>query len=272
VLKKIWLLSLAVIFTACLSLGGTGNTSSSGGGSVRYVETSMQEQRDAGTWISGPLNGRLVIIGVSGILTRPDDEIEAAKLDAARKVSMFHGIQGNVEYTNTTGSGGFFDYSAESMLDLRYDQNFEQYKERLTIEKKKDVIRITGAVFVRFQYNASGLDINYTPGRLSNNRPSWVNNRDLPQFDGYTTVVGHAGKRSRLRDTITASYESAAASLIETASYSVGSSEITGSDIASFTAVHIQSSGRLANFNVLAMWINPETEAVSTLAVARVSK
>jgi len=272
VLKNIWLLSLIVFLTGCLSIGSGSSSNSNQSARARYIESSMEEQYEAGHWVSGPLNGRFIVIGVSGRLSRPDDEIEAAKLDAAHKVAMYHGIHGSVEFINTTGSGGFFDYSADSKLDLQYDQNFGQYLDRLTFDPEKDIIRIPGAVFIRFQYNTSGLSFNYFPDRISNNRPSWVNSRDLPQFDGYTTVVGHAGRRSRLRDTISASYQSAAAGLIETASFSVESAESTGYNLSSFSTVHIQSQGRLSNFKVLAIWINPETEAVSTLAVARVSR
>ena len=234
-------------------------------------EITMQEQSNSGLWLSGPLNNRFVIVGVSGRLSKPDDEIDAAKQDAARKAAMYHGIQGSVEHSNTTGSGGFFDYSAESVLNLNYDNNFENYISRLTFDPEKDVVRSTGATYVRFSYSAASSNINYSPER-SNDRPGWVNNRNMPEFDGYITVVGFAGRRSRIRDTISAAYDSAAARLIESASTRIASqdSSTTTMGTTAFSTTYIRSEGRLANFQVLAFWIDPNTGGVSTLAIARI--
>ena len=282
VLNKAWLsFPLIFLLTSCLSLGtaSQNNTGASMSGgdqsppSSQQVVFTMQEQSDAGHWVSGPSNGRFIIIGVSGRLSKQEDEIEAAKQDAARKAAMYHGIQGSVEYSNTTGSGGFFDYSADSRLELNYDNNFENYVSRLTFDPEKDVIRSTGATYVRFSYTSASSNINYSP-KININRPSWVNNRNMPEFDGYVTVVGFAGRRSRLRDTISASYDSAAARLIESASTKVitqdQSTTTTGTTASSTTM--IRSEGRLTNFQVLEFWIDPITGGISTLAIANIFK
>jgi hypothetical protein len=282
VLKNSWLFLIVVLFVSCANLGinpggilkkpavaAEQPDEQPARQPAKYVELSMQEQHSASLWVSGPVNGQMVIIGVSGRLSRPDDEIVAAKEDAARKVSMYNGVQGSVELINTTGSGGFFDYSADSILDLQYDQNYGQYVERLTFDPEKDVLRTDGATFIRFQFNAS-IDVDYSP--KTGGRPSWVNNRDLPEFNGYTTVVGYAGKRSRLRDTISASCDSAAAKLIESASFQVSSRETSVAGSSGATTLHIKSEGRLANFQILGFWIDPDNGSVSTLAIARVSK
>ena len=267
VLKYSWLLFIAAGLVSCATL----NTNSGNVNAPVYVESSMQEYSDAGLWVSGPLNNQFVVIGVSARLTKPDAEIDAAKEDAARRVSMYHGIQGSVEMANTIGSGGFFDYSADSRLDLQYSKNIEQYLESLTFDPVKDVIRITGATIVRFRYNSVSPGINYVPEKISG-RPSWVNGRNLPEFPGYTTVVGYAGKRTQFRDTVFASCESAAAKLIESASSSMGISETTGSNRSSLSSMYISSTGRLSNFQILGFWINPDNYSVTTLAIARVSK
>ena len=274
-LKKAWLLSLAIFCAACANVNKSVETRQLADDQdikSRYAESSMQEQLKAGHWIAGPLDGQFIIIGLSGRMIKQEDEIETAKQDAARKAAMYKGLQGTIEINSTTGSRGFFDYSAESKLDLQYDQNFEQYLELLTFNPEKDLLRTDGAVYIRFKYNTSGPGINYYPKKINNKRPAWVNNKDLPQFDGYTTIVGYAGRRIRFRDTVFASCESAAAGLIETASYTVESSEKTGSNQGSTSTINIRSQGSLANFQVLEFWVNPDTQAVSTLAIARVSK
>ncbi|MCL2244365.1 MAG: hypothetical protein FWC03_07840 [Treponema sp.] len=263
---------------SCFSIGTGFNVSENRhtqSASVRtqYSEISMQEQSDLGLWVSGPLNGQFVIIGVSGRLSRPADEIDAAKLDAARKVSMYNGIQGSVEYAITSGSAGFFDYSSESKLELNYDTNYQNYVSDLSFDPEKDVLRATGATYIRFTYSGISSNLNYTPEK-SNERPAWVNNLNIPHFDGYDTVVGFAGRRNRIRDTIQASCESAAARLIENVSTSVSSQDhsTTMQRTSSATATYVYSEGRLSNFQVLAFWIDPVSGAVSTLAAARISK
>ena len=274
-LKKTCLLLFVstFLFLSCSNLASIIKFSDKGQpGAAMYVESSMQEQSNAGLWFSGPLNGQFIIIGVSPRLVKADDEIMTAREDAARKAAMFNGLQGKVEITNATGSGGFFDYSADSKLDLVYNKNFQSYYDSLTFDPEKDVIRITGTTLVRFKYNTSSVTVNYVPVKASG-RPSWVNGRHMPEFDGYTTVVGYAGKRRLLSDTIFASYESAAARLIEVASTRVGVSEKTGTGtfVGSTTAIHTVSQGSLSNFQVLAFWLDPNG-SVATLAIARVSK
>jgi hypothetical protein len=238
----------------------------------------MQDQYNTGLWVLGPRDGLLTVIGVSGRLIKADDEIEAAKLDAARKVGMYYGIQGSFEIVNTT-TGSFFDYEANSILNLNYDPDFARYGESLSFNPETDVIRIPGAtgvggaVFVRMRYNAPDLvNINNYSSVKKDSRPTWINNRDLPQFLDYTTAVGFAGKRARLQDTINASFYNAAAVLIQSASSQVTTSETDVAGSGSSSSIHIRSEGSLQNFHVLELWIDPVTGGVYTLAFARVSR
>ena len=281
-LKKAGLFLIAVLVfvcgsTGCLSLSAGANVGERSVSPSRYVETTMQDQYDAKKWISGPLNGQLIIIGVSGRLLKPDDEIEAAKKDAAEKVAMYHGISGSYEVVNVSGPSGFFDFSHDATLDLRPDHNYEQYVELLTFDPEKDVFRGQAtmffgeaATFVRFKYNPSGSLINYSPEN-GTSRPSWVNGANLPHFEGYTTVVGFAGKRYTLRETIYKSCESAAATLISTAPTTGDIKDIDVVGYSSSTTIKFRSEGTLSNFQILGHWID-QNGAVSTLAIARVSK
>ena len=288
--KKFFLLFIAVVvLMSCGSFGGTQSnekstekkeqSASKKEQSARYVEQSMQDQYDAKRWISGPHNGQLIIIGVSGRLSKPDDEIEAAKQDAAQKVAMYHGIRGSYEVVNTSGPYGFFDFSHDSKLDLVPNNNYEQYIERLTFDPEKDVIRGESAMFfgdaatfIRFKYSPSDSLVNYSP-EGGTGRPSWVNSVDLPQYEGYTTVVGFAGKRHTLRETIYKSCESAAATLISTAPTTgdIKDVVVTGYNSSALATIKLKSEGTLSNFQILGHWID-QNGAVSTLAIARVSK
>jgi hypothetical protein len=238
--------------------------------SEKNAPSSIQEQHDTGRWFSGVQNGVFIIIGVSSKLEKPAEEIDAANKDAARKAAMYHVVQGNLTSTNTSGVA-YFDYSARSTLNLYYDTNYEQYMERLSFNLDKDLIRGTGATYIRFQYNISGPEFTYTPEK-SAGRPTWTYNRNLPQFPGYTTVIGYAGRRTWMRDAINASCDSAAARLIESASSQVttGTSSQTGQS--SSTEISIYSEGSLANFYIMETWIDTASGAVYTLAAARISQ
>ena len=106
--KKIWVFFAVVVLAACVTVdsGSDSETPSN----RQFSGKPMKIQHDQRRWISGPLDNSFIIIGVSGRLERAADEIETAKLDAARKAAMYHGIQGTVEMETTTGSRGFFDY------------------------------------------------------------------------------------------------------------------------------------------------------------------
>jgi hypothetical protein len=275
-MKKLYVFLSVILFFSCASVESDKPISPSVienaavNKNEKYVSPSLQEQHNTGRWFSGVQDGAFIIIGVSSRLTRAADEIEAAKQDAARKAAMYQGIQGSLVSTNTSGVA-YFDYSAHSTLDLSYDNNYEQYMERLSFNPDKDLIRGTGATYIRFQYNISGPDVVYIPEK-SVGRPAWTYNRNFPQFPGYTTVMGYAGKRIWMKDTIAASYESAAARLIESASSLVTTDTNSRDGQGSSTAIDIRSEGSFTNFHVIDTWIDTASGAVYTLATARVSQ
>jgi hypothetical protein len=274
-MKKIYVFLSVLLFFSCISLESKKpNPVFPASDAVvkkneKYAISSIQEQHDAGRWFSGMQDGAFIIIGVSSRLARAADEIEAAKQDAARKAAMYQGIQGSLISTNSSGVA-FFDYSANSILELIYDSNYEPYMESLSYNDK-DVIRDASATYIRFKYNISGLDVVYLPER-SPNRPTWTNNRNLPQFPGYTTVMGYAGKRTWMRNAIYASYESAAARLIESASSQITTGTSSQDGRSSSTTIDVHSEGSLTNFHVIETWIDAASGAVYTLAVARTSQ
>jgi hypothetical protein len=268
-MKKICVFISVILFFSCVSIDSV-NENATVNKNDKYASSSIQEQHDTGRWFSGVQNGVFIIIGVSSKLESPAEEIDTAKKDAARKAAMYHGVQGNLISTNTSGVA-YFGYSARSTLNLNIDTNYEQYMERLSFNPEKDLIRGTGATYIRFQYNISGPDFTYTPEK-SAGRPTWTYNRNLPQFPGYTTVMGYAGKRIWMKDTIAASYESAVARLIEIASSLVTTGTNSRDGQGSSTAIDIRSEGSFTNFHVIETWIDAVSGAVYTLATARISQ
>jgi len=61
----------------------------------------MKEQYETGHWIVKPSGGALTVIGVSNPMLKRQDEIAAAKEDAARKAAMYFYIQGRIETVTT---------------------------------------------------------------------------------------------------------------------------------------------------------------------------
>jgi len=257
---------------------GSGNAGSSGQQAAEHqaVGVSIQQQQNNGHWICGVQDGQLIIIGVSGRLSRPNDEIEAAKQDAAAKAAMYHGIQGSVTAVGRSGSN-IMEYTSDTVINLNYDTDLTQYLNRLTFDPEKDVIRTSsvsgspGAVFVRMKYSAPvPVNVNYN-STMRDGSPTWVNNRDLPVIPGYAVVVGVSGRKSQLKDTILSSLHAAAARLIETTSTQMMTEDKTGSSAGSSSTMYSVSEGRLSNFHALEFWI-ADNGSVYTLAIARVAQ
>jgi hypothetical protein len=228
---------------------------------------SMLEQYEAGHWFAKPSNNMLTVIGVSNHLIRRQDEIAAAKEDAARKAAMYFGIQGKIETVNSTGAN-FFDYQNDSNVEIIYDTDFEKYKNQLAFDPQNDVLVTREGTFVRFQYAVAATGVNYN-STIINGRPNWLRNHGKPEFEGYLTAVGFSRNQRRLKDTIIKSAQDAVVRMIEGLSTTVNTKEVsvTGQGSASF--IHAVSEGSLYGFQVIEFWIAPETGYVYSLAIAR---
>jgi hypothetical protein len=234
---------------------------------VTKEQTSMKEQYETGLWIVKPSGNKLTVIGVSNPMLKRQDEIAAAKEDAACKTAMYFFIQGKTETTNNIGSG-FFDYQHDSNVEIIYDTEFEKYKKQLTYNPDEDVLVTREGVFVRFQYAAAVTEINYR-STFADGKPDWLRNSERPEFEGYLTAVGFSRNQIRLKDSIKKSTEDAVVRMIESLSTTVNTKEISvlGKGSSSFT--HAVSEGTLYCFQVIEFWIEPETRYVYTLAIAK---
>jgi len=255
-MKKIYpLLSIAVFLSSCASSDKA---------------LSMKEQSAQNHWIAAPTDNTLTIIGVSNPMMKGkgDDEIAAAKEDAAKKAAMYYGVQGRIEATHRDGAN-FFDYINDSLVEVVYDKNYTKYIEQLTFDPKNDVIITKDAIFVRFKLAAAAKQVNYTAKFDKDGRPAWVNNRQLPEVAGFVTAVGFAQKQWRLKDTIYKATEAAVVRMVETASIQI--SEKIDTEAASVN-YSTSSKGQLINFHVIEFWVEPKTNHVYTLAIAKLSR
>jgi hypothetical protein len=260
------LLFISLISTQAFCTGKV-ETDSRSTNTVPKYQYSMTEQYETGHWITTPSGGALTVIGVSNPMLRRQDEITAAKEDAARKIAMYFWIQGRIETTNNTGAG-FFDFTYDSNVELSYDTDFEKYKNQLVYYAEKDILVTKEGVFVRFQYAAGVTEINYRSSFIDG-RPEWIGNGGKPEFEGYLTAVGFSRNQIRLKDTILKSTEDAVVRMIESLSTTVNTKEISVSGKGSSSFTHTVSEGTLYCFQVIEFWIEPETRYVYTLAIAK---
>jgi hypothetical protein len=213
---------------------------------------------------------RLVFIGVAGVRSRREDSVRLALEEAAKKVSIFKRVEGEVSVYSNVG-GGFFDYRSETSASIDYDKNYIHYIDDLEYDSETDVFQRENAVFVRARYSGS-LHLEYTLSPLGL-RPPWIDNP--PEFiSGYAVGVGYAGRRDALRDTVIASYENAVLAIIRNHNSSAWSlSEGRGGlgflDYSAARQEGISARGVLTGFYVLEIWVDPDTMAVWTLAIAQ---
>ena len=259
-LKRIAPVFAVLILCSCISIGNSGSGEAA---SVSSEEINV----DMDYWITPPKSNELVVIGVSGLQTKREAEITNAREDAARKVSMYYGVQADTASVQSIGSN-FLAVFADSEITVEYDRQTDQYIDQLNFDPDRDVFIRKNAVFIRFTYPAAFPgNINYTFGKNSNGSPKWTTSPPH-EIGGFMAGVGFSRRQERIRDTLIKSSESAVASIISRLSSSVDAGEVsTFTQGASY--VRHQSSGRLTNFTVLEIWIDPATENVWTLAVAQ---
>jgi len=217
--------------------------------------------------ISLPERNSLVFIGVSGPQLKPEQEVEVAREDAARKVSMYHGLAASFASIQGIGTNAL-DYQASSDFQMAYDTQLDRYKDKLTYDPERDVTYGDGVVYIRFSWPGNyPVNISYSSRKDSDGNPSWI--KSPPQeINGFMAQVGFARRQMRIRDTINKAGEDAVAGLITRSSSSLNTSVSSHNDMSS-TLITQQSSGRLMNFMVLETWIDPENLSAWTLTIAR---
>ena len=253
-MKRLIIIGITLILFACAGSPGAGSNSST--------------IKNTSHIITLPEPGNLIILGVAGRQTTRERELNIAKEDAARKASMYHWVYGTSVEWQYIGPG-FFDYDVGSASWLDYDEQLEAYMNRLQFDPDKDLARDRdGVTYIRFSYPANFPgSVGYWIGKNPDGSPEWTT-RPPDRINGFVAGVGHSGRQIRFSDTVRKSYEAAVISIVSKVSTSI---ETSDTSIYSQNEIQIrrQSSGALNNFLVLEIWIEPETMAVWTLAIAR---
>jgi hypothetical protein len=265
-MRRIFILFILIIpiFFSCAGNKGVNSNANN------TSSLSLQNQYKTGYWVTRSSDNGLTVIGISNPMIRRQDEIKAAKEDAARKVAMYFGIHGRIETISNTG-GNIYEYTTTSNAELAYDTNYEKYIDNLIFDEKSDILITSEAEFVCFQYNASVMRINYNGG-FTGNRPDWINNRNLPEIDGYLTSVGMARNQRRLKDTVFKATEDAVIRMIQDLSSRINTKEVSVAGQGSSSYIREVSRGSLIDFQVLEFWVEPDTRYVYVLAIARASR
>ena len=226
-------------------------------------------QEPSGQWVSLPADGLLTIIGISNRRLRRDEEIESAKDDAARKALLYQGLKGKMRIVDISkpGPNGAY-FNTETSLEPLSAGDLPAIREALRFDPDQDVFRTGSAVFVRFTCPAPGAERpDYRPAVVVSGQPEWT--RRSPRIAGYNTAVGFAGKRRYIRETVSKSYENAAAELIAARSIHMETIDLDDTRRGAASYITGTAEGELQGFVVLEMWIDPKTGAVWTLAAAR---
>jgi len=221
---------------------------------------------------TSPSDGKLFFLGVAGIRSRRQESIDLALEEAARRLAMFHEVEG--EFSTLSNRGGrLLDYRAETSASLTYDGDYKNYLEDLEFNNDTDVLESENAVFVRARYSGS-LNIGFNPSMQGQDgKPFWIETPPAMIGD-YTVGVGFAGRRNAHKDTVIASCENAVFSVIcNVAAVSWGQNfDYRGVGflaIASGSTQRLDASASLSEFYVLDTWTDPADKSVWTLAIAK---
>jgi hypothetical protein len=224
-------------------------------------------------WNAVPLNDELIFHGAAGILSDREESIRLALEDAARKLAVFHTVEGQFHAYTNIGAGAL-DYRSDIQTSLSYDQDYLHYVEELDFDPGRDVLQRGNALFVRARYRPPApVSIPYTPlPPGGNGKPGWIDNP--PFVSGYTVGIGYAGRRSSPGDTVNQSFENAVFSIIKNTSTLVSerAESFQGEGAYDFSATNsstLLARGILRGFYALETWTDPQTQGVWTLALAR---
>jgi hypothetical protein len=268
---KFWIFLLCGL--SVLSCATVNTASSTSNQSARTVVPDSSSKAES-FWNASPRGSDLVIIGIGGRKSSYEKEIEGALDDAARKVSIYNQVRGDLLYTERIGDG-FFDYSVVSDKNLTYNENYQGYIEELRYNKDVDVLLTDNAIFVRTHWTSpSSIEVAFAPAK-SGSRPFWI---DSPPstIGGLVTGVGYSAPRMYHYAYI-ASYEDAVCSIIKRVSNSANSSQIQYQGDGSYASYNkkdtsVAASGLIQGFYVLQIWVDPKDGGVYTFAVAQSAK
>jgi hypothetical protein len=227
---------------------------------------------DAAFWDTSPQGGDLVIIGVAAVRVSHKQAVELALEDVSRKAALYRRLEGGIVREEASG-GAFGAALGEGSSWLHAGEGPVPLAEEFRYDPQRDVLVRDETVFVRARYTPPfPLTISYHIDR-GRSPPAWIAGPP-GEISGYRAGVGYASPRMRHKDTIIASYEDAAFSIIKYFSSTVDAKGVLyqGSGLFDFSntlEARVAAQGVLESFYVLDVWADPSNGAVWTLAVAR---
>jgi hypothetical protein len=228
---------------------------------------------------SAPREGELVFLGVAGKRSSRKETLKYALEDAARRVVLFNQVSGEYAVESSIGSG-IFDYSNKTQTAMYYNEEaVAAYIDSLRYDADNisDTIEADKTVFIRTTYPSTlPFPVNYRPAySVKNKKPSWVDNPNVV-IPGYEVGIGYSWRYSSQFKTWINSYNNAVFSIIRNINSTLhGEFELyqnTGGMFGYKKSTNkntTYSYGTLYGFYVLDAWMDPETKAVWTLAIAR---
>jgi hypothetical protein len=237
-------------------------------------ENSPESPAQVNFWNSP--SGDLIFIGGENVRSNRDESINLALQDIARKISIFHAVEGEFVSYNKTGSS-FFDYASDTQSSITFNEDYLGFMENLEYDPAADIIQIDNTIFIRARFKgAERIQIDYRTPAPAGGRPLWVDSPPT-EISGYRVGIGYAGRRSSHRDTVNASFEAAIFSIIRAVfgQISADAVNLQGSgtfDYRSVSDATVRARGKLNGFYVLDTWIDPSNMSVWTLAIARPDK
>jgi len=234
---------------------------------------------DSSFLFSAPKEGELVFLGVAGKRSSRKETLKYALEDAARRVVFFNQVSGEYVVESSIGSG-IFSYSNNTITTLYYNEEaVAAYVDSLKYdaENKSDTIQVEKTVFIRTTYPSTlPFPVTYRPTySVKDKKPSWVDNPNVV-IPGYEVGIGYSWRYSSQFKTWINSYNNAVFSIIRNINYSTRSEvelyQNTGSLFGNQKSTSKNASysyGTLYGFYILDAWMDPETKAVWTLAIAR---
>jgi len=226
----------------------------------------VKEAFDPIHWVTRPSGNVITVVGIAGRKRNQDEAIADALADAARRVSLYYGVYGEVTTILVEGNN-LLDYYANMSYSLDIHNAAESYTGALTFDKEKDVYEKDGAVYVRVRY--SGVQgVPPYKSEVSGGKPSWVDN-NIVDIPGFLAGVGMSKNKGSPQKTYIGSYELALASLVSTLSSQLETSMVDLERRGRINQSVERSKGTLSSVMILETWFDKKNNAVWTLLAAK---
>lgn len=226
-----------------------------------------------------PDDGSLVIVGISsfhgidvlmqdGSYRIGQESVEAALLDAARKLAMYEKVTAVTAENKSNIGMSIFDYVNDSSSKVEPVEDYASYTKDFEFDPELDIFvgAKTQSIFVRVRYSSSDIpSVDFTPS-AAGSRPTWINSPP-ETISGFSVGVGFANPQVFMRNAIISSYENAACDIAWHMSYTINS-EFDDAGVDSRNIIEAVTNVQLHKFYVLETWIDPIELKVYTLAIA----